>query len=141
MITVKVSRKDEAFAFEALDANNHSLHLDAAAAMGSNNSGFRPMQGLLACLGGCSGIDIVSILKKQRQPIGDLSMIIKGEREEGKEPALWKYVHVLFRFKGGTDEEKARKACALSMDKYCSVAATLRAAGCTIEWDIDVTAE
>ncbi|HVZ26098.1 MAG TPA: OsmC family protein, partial [Sediminibacterium sp.] len=131
MITVEVSRKDDAFAFEALDTNGHSLHLDAAEAIGGSNSGFRPMQGLLACLGGCSGIDVVSILKKQRQPVGDLSMIIKGEREEGKEPALWKYIHVLFRFRGQTDEEKARKACALSMDKYCSVAATLRAAGCT----------
>jgi len=63
---------------------------------------------------------------------------VEGEREQGKEPALWKYAKVLFQLSGTIDEEKARKACALSIEKYCSVAATLRAAGCTIEWDVEV---
>jgi putative redox protein len=65
-------------------------------------------------------------------------MIIEGEREQGKEPSLWKDIHITFRFSGKVDKEKANKACSLSIDKYCSVAATLRAAGCTITWKAEI---
>lgn len=65
-------------------------------------------------------------------------MIIEAEREKDKEPSLWKYIHVTFQFKGDVDADKANKACALSIDKYCSVAATLRASGATIEWKSEV---
>lgn len=138
MSTIEIKRVDDAYAFEARDANGHSLRMDAAEATGGHNSGFRPMQSLLAGLGGCSAVDIVSILKKQKQEVKDISMVINGERETGKEPALWKYVQIHFTFTGQVDKEKAEKACALSIDKYCSVAATLRAAGCVIEWQVTV---
>lgn len=65
-------------------------------------------------------------------------MIIEGERESGQEPSLWKEINIVFQFTGNVDEDKANKACALSMDKYCSVAATLRAAGCTLNWRAEV---
>jgi putative redox protein len=87
-------------------------------------------------LGGCSGIDIVSILKKQRQVVTGFNMKIEGEREPGVEPSLWQNVNIVFELQGDIDLEKARKACALSMDKYCSVAETLRKAGCNITWDV-----
>ncbi|MDE3236363.1 MAG: OsmC family protein [Bacteroidota bacterium] len=138
MIKIEVNRVDNAYAFEGIDINGHTARMDGAVEIGGNNSGVRPMQLLLMSLGGCSGIDIVSILKKQRQEVKDFKMILEGEREHGKEPSLWKYVHVTFRFTGSVDIEKAQKACALSIDKYCSVAATLRAAGCTVEWKAEV---
>lgn len=138
MTTIAIKRVDDAYAFEGTDANGHTIRTDGAVEIGGHNSGFRPMQTLLMGLGGCSGVDIVSILKKQRQEIEDFSMKIDAEREHGKEPALWKHIHIQFIFKGNIEIEKARKACALSIDKYCSVAATLRAAGCTIEWDVTV---
>jgi putative redox protein len=134
MVQIELNRVDEGMAFEAIDSNGHSIKMDGAIDNGGNNSGARPMQALLMALGGCSGIDVVTILKKQRQNITDFKMSIEAERETGKEPALWKYVHITFKLKGNMDADKANKACALSMDKYCSVAATLRAAGCTIEW-------
>lgn len=140
MTVIEIKRVDDAYAFEATDTNNHSLRMDAAEAIGGHNSGIRPMQTLLSAIGGCSGVDIVSILKKQRQEIKDFTMVIEGEREADKEPSLWKYIHIKFKLTGNVDAEKAKKACALSLDKYCSVAATLRAAGCTIEWDIEVNA-
>ena len=65
-------------------------------------------------------------------------MVIDGERETGKEPALWTTVHINFKFKGTMTKEKAEKACALSIDKYCSVAATLRAAGAVISWEVEI---
>lgn len=138
MALIVLKRVDDAFAFEASDTNNHSLRMDAAEAIGGHNSGFRPMQTLLTALGGCSGVDIVSILQKQRQKIDSFEMQIDGEREQGKEPSLWKEIRILFSFTGEVDREKAEKACALSVDKYCSVAATLRAAGCNISWNIEI---
>ena len=139
MIKIEVNRVDDAYAFEAIDSKGHFARTDAGAETGGNDSGIRPMQLLLMALASCSGIDIVSILKKQRQELKDLKMIVEGEREQDKEPALWKYIHVVFHFFGNVEEDKARKACTLSMDKYCSVAATLRAAGCVIEWDVKVS--
>ena len=138
MARIEIKRVDDSFALEATDTNGHSLIMDAAEAIGGHNQGFRPMQTLLMGLGGCGGIDIISILKKQRQEIKAFSMVIEGERETGKEPALWKQVHIAFHFKGDVDADKAQKACDLSLNKYCSVAATLRAAGCSISWKVEV---
>ena len=134
MVQIELNRIDENFGFEATDNYGHGIKTDTSVEGGGNDSGARPMQVVLMALGGCSGIDVVSILKKQRQQIDDFKISIEGEREQGKEPALWKYVHITFKLKGDLDIDKVNKACALSMDKYCSVAATLRAAGCTIEW-------
>jgi putative redox protein len=136
MVTIKLARKSGDFGFEAVDANGKSVLTD-----GNHNgekSGSSPMQLLLIGLGGCSGIDIVSILKKQRQTVDAFDMIITGEREPGVEPSLWQTVHVQFTLKGEIDIEKAKKACTLSIDKYCSVAETLRRAGCRITWDVTV---
>ena len=138
MARIEIKRVDDDYAFEATDTNNHSLRMDAAESIGGHNSGIRPMQTLLSGLGGCSGVDIISILKKQRQEVKDFKMVINGEREEGKEPSLWKHIHIHFTFTGNVEKEKAEKACSLSLDKYCSVAATLRAAGCNIEWDVEI---
>ena len=138
MARIEIKRVDNDYAFEATDTNNHSLRMDAAEAIGGHHSGIRPMQTLLSGLGGCSGVDIISILKKQRQEVTDFKMVIDGEREDGKEPSLWKHIHIHFQFTGNVDVEKAEKACSLSLDKYCSVAATLRAAGCLIDWEVEI---
>ena len=138
MIEIVLDRVKGDFGFEAKDAQGHLVQLDSSLENGGNDFGARPMQLLLMGLGGCSGIDIVSILKKQRQQIDGFSMNIKGERESGKEPSLWKKVHIAFELKGNIDEEKAKKACALSIDKYCSVAETLRRAGAEVSWEVTV---
>ena len=96
------------------------------------------MQMLLMGLAGCSAIDVLAILKKQRQEVKNFKMIVNGEREKGKEPALWQEVHVIIDLKGEIDPDKAKKACELSMDKYCSVAATLRGGGTRITWEVKV---
>jgi putative redox protein len=91
---------------------------------------------LLMGLGGCSGIDVVSILKKQRQEIEHFSMHIEAEREAGKEPSLWKTAKIVFTLGGKIDPDKANRAVQLSMDKYCSVAETLRRSGTEISWEV-----
>src|ERR1700733_15325812 len=124
MVRIELSRVEGDFGFEAKDAYGHRARMDSSTENGGQNFGIRPMQMLLMGLGGCSGIDIVSILKKQRQTVEGFHMIIDGEREKGKDPTLWEKVHVIFHLKGHIDPDKAKKACELSMDKYCSVAAT-----------------
>lgn len=136
MIKIELNRVQGDFGFEAKDADGHIVKIDGNPALGEGTGfGARPMQLLLMGLGGCSGIDIISILKKQKQDVLGFAMHIEGEREQGKEPSLWKNVHIVFTIKGDIDEMKATKACALSMEKYCSVAETLRLGGTSITWE------
>ena len=92
------------------------------------------MQLVLMSLGGCSGIDIISILNKQRVVVKSFLMKIEGEREPVKIPSLWKTIQVIFELEGEIEPVIAKRACELSIEKYCSVAETLRRAGADISW-------
>ncbi len=138
MNVIEIERKVGDFGFDAKDENDNVIHIDTSLDNGGNNYGFRPMQLLLSGLGGCSAIDIISILKKQRQLVENLRIKISGERETEVIPSLWKSVEINFELHGNIDEEKARKAIALSIDKHCSVAETLRRAGTEIRWNMKV---
>ncbi|MEO6731805.1 MAG: OsmC family protein [Ferruginibacter sp.] len=138
MVEINVNRKEGDFGFEAEDANGHTIKMDTSPESGGINFGIRPMQVLLMGMGGCSAIDIVMILKKQRQTIDDFSMKIEGERESGKEPSLWENVKIVFDLTGNIDIDKAERACELSMKKYCSVAETLRRGGTNLTWEVRV---
>src|ERR1700694_3404764 len=126
MIRIEVDRATDEFGFEAKDAHGHTVLIDTSPETGGKNFGVRPMQLLLMGLGGCSGIDIVSILKKQRQEVDKFHIMIGGEREQGKDPSMWKTIDMIFEFTGKIDQDKAIRACQLSIEKYCSVAETLR---------------
>ena len=141
MAKIELHRVKGEFSFEAKDAFGHTVIMDTSDETGGNNSGVRPMQMLLMGLGGCSAIDIVTILKKQRQQIDDFKIEISGEREPGKEPSLWQNVRIKYFLKGKIEPEKAKRACELSMGKYCSVAATLLKAGTKITWNVKVNGE
>lgn len=138
MITVELSREQLDYGFVATDAYNHEVKMDTSPESGGNNFGARPMQLLLMALAGCSAIDVIKILSKQRQTVTDYKMKVHGEREAGKEPSLWKTVDVEFHLWGNIDATKAQRAADLSIQKYCSVAATLRAAGAEINWTVIV---
>ena len=138
MIEINVNKKEGDFGFEARDVNGHTIRMDTSQESGGNNFGIRPMQVLLMGMGGCSAIDIVMILKKQRQTIDDFTMKIEGEREDTKDPSLWKNVNIVFELKGDIDVDKAERACELSINKYCSVAETLRRGGTKLTWEVRV---
>ena len=138
MIKINLNRVAGDFGFEAVDASGHVLKMDTSAESGGVDFGIRPMQVLLMGMGGCSGIDIVMILQKQRQTIENFSMKIEGERETGKEPSLWENVKLVFELTGNIDLDKAQRACDLSMNKYCSVAETLRRGGTHLTWEVRV---
>ncbi|MES2139147.1 MAG: OsmC family protein [Bacteroidota bacterium] len=135
---IELKQLDDAFHFEAISETGNIALMDAGENIGGSNKGVRPMQMLLMGLGGCSAIDIVMILKKQRQVISDFQITIDGEREADKEPSLWKTIQIHFKLKGEIDKEKAERAVQLSMDKYCSVSKTLEIAGATITYKVSV---
>ena len=141
MIEVNLKRQQGDFGFEGTDAQGHTVRMDTSEETGGSNYGIRPMQMLLMGIGGCSAIDIVMILKKQRQEVKDFSIHISGDREKGKEPSLWEDVKVVFTLTGDIDKEKAERACDLSMKKYCSVAETLRRGGTKLSWEVVVKSE
>lgn len=132
MYKIEVTLEQSPFGFKAKDADGIEIKMDNSLAHGGQNFGAKPMQMLLMALAGCSGIDVVSILQKQKINITHYQMIITGEREVGKEPSLWKTVHINFVFNAGINEAKANRAVELSLHKYCSVAETLRLAGAKI---------
>lgn len=138
MPKIEVVRTQVPMGFTATDERGVSIKMDSPPGDGQPGYGVSPMQDLLMALGGCSGIDIVSILEKQRQPLGSLKLIVEGEREKDKTPALWEKVHVRFVIGGGVNQEKAEYAAKLSIEKYCSVAETLRRAGCAISWEVEL---
>ncbi|ASU34523.1 OsmC family protein [Mucilaginibacter xinganensis] len=138
MPKIELSRVKGDFGFEAKDENGHVVRMDSSPESGGWDFGVRPMQMLLMGLAGCSAIDVIAILKKQRQEIKDYKMVVHGDREAGKEPSLWKDINIEFHLYGNIDEDKAVKAAELSLNKYCSVAATLGKAGADIKWRVFV---
>lgn len=125
MIKIELKRLNDAFHFEAANENGNSVHIDASPDIGGTNQGMRPMQMLLAAMGGCSAIDVVNILKKQKQDLKDIKVTVTGEREQGAIPSLFTEVHAHYKLFGNLDKDKADKAVSLAVDKYCSVAKTL----------------
>jgi putative redox protein len=125
---VELIRLDNAFHFEAKGMSGVPVHIDAAENIGGHNAGARPMELLLMGLGGCTAIDVLLIMKKQRQVVEDLKISVSGEREkiEGTEMSPFRTINVHFKFKGANiSEDKAKKAIEMSMEKYCSATAQL----------------
>lgn len=133
---IALKRIDDGFNMEAVDEQGHKVLMDSSIENGGKNNGIRPMQMLIMGLGGCSAIDVVMILKKQRQEITDFRIEIEADREKGKEPSLWEKAHIVFHLSGNIDADKAARAVELSVNKYCSVAETLRQGKTQITWEV-----
>lgn len=117
-------------------ASNHAgaaIAIDGPAEMGGENAGLRPMETLLAALAACSAMDVLLIMKKQRQNLERLEMEVDGERAD-EIPAVFTRVHVRFKGYGPIDLKKFQKAVDLSIEKYCSVTKMLHAS-------VEITAE
>ena len=140
MPTINLERVSGDFGFLTTDELGHELKQDSSPEFGGNNFGIRPMQLLLAGLAGCSAIDVISILKKQRQEIKGFKMTVEGEKEKvkGKDFSLWKNIHIHLILIGDIELDKATRAFELAINKYCSVAETLRLAGAIIEIKVSV---
>ena len=120
---INLKRLDSDFNFEASNEDGNTIILDASPNIGGHNKGMRPMQLLLAAIGGCAAIDIILILKKQKQNINFFDIEVDGEKENTSKEgiSLFKTIQVHFILNGNIDLNKAERAVKLSMEKYCSV--------------------
>jgi putative redox protein len=111
-------------AFEA-EVNNHKIMIDADESVGGQDRGPRPKALTLVSLGGCTGMDVVSILKKMRVVFDDLNIEVEGELTE-EHPKYYHTITVRYNFKGkDLPMEKLEKAVNLSQERYCGVSAML----------------
>jgi len=113
------------FHFIAENESGKHVSMDASPTIGGENKGARPMELLIMGLGGCSGIDVINILKKQKIDLAKFVIKIDAEREPEAVPSLFQKIHMKFIFDTSVDQAKAERAVSLSLEKYCSVAKTL----------------
>ncbi|WKN44346.1 OsmC family protein [Tunicatimonas pelagia] len=118
---IKIKRLNDATHLEASNEDGLTLQMDGSPDVGGKDLAMRPMQVLLSSLGGCSAMDVISILNKQRQPLDDIQFTLDGTREEGKVPAVFTKIHITYDLYGNLDEDKVKRAIDLSMQQYCSV--------------------
>jgi len=120
-----VERKEEKFLLEARNEFGNTLLMDADEKIGGSGKGMRPMQLLLAAAGGCSSIDVLLILSKQKQVITSYRVEVEGEKEKVEDHSEFNKIHLSFYLEGQVDPHKAIHAVQMSMEKYCSVSKTL----------------
>ena len=122
---INIRRTDNDFQMEASNEDGNQIVMDGADSIGGHNSGMRPMQLLLAALGGCSAIDILLILKKQRQIVQDFCVTVTGDREKIADYSLFRHINLHVKVSGTVEAHKLKRAIELSLSKFCSVAKTL----------------
>jgi len=111
--------------FTATNAAGATIVIDGPAELGGENAGLRPMETLLSALAGCSAMDVLHIMKKQRQNLERLEVEVDAQRADAV-PAVFTKIHLRFKGYGSLDIEKLQKAVALSIEKYCSVSKMLQ---------------
>lgn len=112
-------------AFES-DMDGHKITMDALPASGGEDKGPRPKKFMLTALAGCTGMDVVMILKKMRVELEDFKVSIEAELSEGT-PQYYTKMHVIYEFKGkDLPMAKLEKAVKLSEESYCGVSAVYR---------------
>jgi putative redox protein len=96
--------------------------MDAKGPMGSD-SAMTPKELLLLAVSGCTGMDVVALLKKFKQPFEAFSVEAEGELTEGMHPSVFKEINLIFKITGNVESNKAIEAVQLSQTKYCGVSA------------------
>lgn len=114
-------------AFET-EVNNHKIILDAAPQVGGKDMGPRPKPLMMVALAGCTGMDVVSILKKMRVDLEAFNVRVEGQLTD-EHPKHFVSMHIVYEFKGkDLPMDKLKKAIELSQETYCGVSASYRKA-------------
>ena len=111
-------------AFVGKVASGHDVHMDAGESAGGADSAPRPVEILLSSLGGCTGMDVVSVLRKMKTEPKSLQIEIQDERA-AEYPKVITKIHLIYKVEGEVPEENLTKAIELSLAKYCPIANTL----------------
>ncbi|MCO4746645.1 MAG: OsmC family protein [Proteobacteria bacterium] len=114
----------ENMAFD-VDQDGHHFTIDAKAEHGGEDSGPSPKALLLSSLAGCASMDVVSILRKMRQPLTKLAVHAEAELTE-EHPKVFGEMTVVVEVEGDVNPKRLWRSVALSRDQYCGVAAMLR---------------
>jgi putative redox protein len=113
--------------FTSSDAHGHTVTVDAPERDGEPFDGFKPGELLLTSLAGCSAIDVVDILRKQRQDVTGVDIQVSGS-QQAEAPWTWEEIHLAYVVRGrGIRRSAVERAIELSQTKYCSVGATIEA--------------
>ncbi|MBC6111479.1 OsmC family protein [Pedobacter fastidiosus] len=120
-MNINLIRKSGKFNFEAENESGFTVELDAKEAIGGEGKGFRPMEMLLIGLGGCSGIDMVNVLTKQKEPLNDIKIAINATRKDEEMPPIFDVINIHFDLFGDLSTAKVERALFMTFDKYCSV--------------------
>lgn len=114
------------FKFKAKSQNGYAFDIGASKSIGGDESGFRPMELVLAGVASCAGIDVVNILKKSRVEFTGMDIEVNGDRKPDAMPSPFTQIEIIYRIHGpGIDRAKAERAVSLALEKYCSVSASL----------------
>lgn len=124
-VYVKLTRLNDHMHFKAVNEFGRTVEFDGSPGIGGSNLGVRPMETVLMCLGACSAIDVVIILKKMKQQIDSFDMEINGIRVPDNDASVYGEINMHFTLSGDISEKKLKKAIKLSIEKYCSVAKIL----------------
>jgi putative redox protein len=134
---IKLRRLKEPFVLESENETGNKVIMDASPEIGGANSGPRPMEMLIMGLAGCSSIDVIMILEKQKIHLLDYSVEVDAEREKVDQATLFKNIHMKFKIKGNVPDDQVKRAIDLSLEKYCSVAKSLeKTAKITYEFEV-----
>ena len=136
---ITLNRLNDDYLFECKNSIGNTILLDNISES-EGTKGVSPMETILMAVASCSGIDMVSIMKKQRQNITAFSAEVEGERIEQDEAKPFKTINVKFMLEGDIDPKKAERAAALSFEKYCSVSKTLEP-NVTVNYEVYVNGE
>ena len=124
-MNVSLERINKDYLFQVSNSDGKSVLLDNKSKSFGEIQGISPMELLLMGIAGCSSIDIIAILDKQKINPISLKMDVKGHRHENQVPALFYQIDINIYLEGSFSPEKAKRAAKLSFEKYCSVSKTL----------------
>lgn len=108
----------------ARGSSGHWTFIDTAKDVGGNEGASTPLELLLASLGACAGMDVLSILKKMGQDVASFEMKLDGETRD-EHPHSYTSITIHYFLKGKVEEDKLKRAIELSMEKYCPAAASM----------------
>jgi putative redox protein len=130
----------EGMAFMGEAGSGHAVMMDGAPEYGGRNIGIRPMEMLLIGLAGCTGFDVVQILKKGRENVTGCDVEVEAERTT-EDPKVFTKIHLSYKISGrGLSQAKAERAVTLSKEKYCSASIMLGATA-EMSYSLDVIDE
>lgn len=122
---LELKRVEVPFVMELKNADGNTCLMDASPSIGGANKGFRPMELLAGAVAGCVSVDVLNILRKQKQEPNHYKVLIEAHRKDAT-PAPFETIHMVFEVDADIDAEKLSRNIQLVKDKYCSVSESMK---------------